>query len=1260
MMTKLPGIKTILTLIAMSAITSTSFAQMQSPPAGFIENKGQIVNEKQIPMPEINFKVEQQGLNAYFKPDGIVYHLYKSEKKDQKEYTREDWDNYHKGDVKAIGENVYFFRMDFELIGSNKNAEVIRRDLHKVKRNYYLAHCPQGILNVQEYGEIIYQDVYPNIDLRYYYKNNQLKYEFIVYPGGDPSQIKFRYNGSTNTSVNGEELSVENIYSNLKEGKPYTYTEERTGEIENSFEVNDGIVSFRTGEYDRSSTLIIDPSVTWATYYNNGSSSDFHCNSAFDANGKIYSAFATYTATWPTVNAGAGQYYDAVKDGITDLIILGFNADYSVQWVTYYGGTDGDYLCGTGGDYGKTIGVDQNNNVYVGGYTNYAAGVTFPTQSSIFPGSFYQDQTHIYGGDNPFLLKFDANGVRQWATIYNHEQANTNSAGLKINGICVSGTKVYFTGMTYKFNSNDIPLRNLAGAYYQSTFLGAQDCFIGRFNDQCVLEWSTYFNSGTVGQAAYKDGADVHVDASGNLLLVGHATGGGSNTSAYLLNPGGGAYYQSTITGSIDVYIAKFNTSLQPVWATYYGGNDLDRVSEVSSDASGNVLVACRIVNSNTFPVLNPGGSAYYQGTKPSTGTNSDGGIMKFNSSGVRQWATYVGATTGNNNSVTGIGADASGNVYAIGYTAGNNLTVMSEAGSYNQGTSGGGNDLFYMKFNGSSVLQWSSYYGGTGSETCYGVKLATASTGCYFKQFNFFATNSTSLPTTNPGSPALYQTTPSTANANACILFTTTSGVLSTDPTSVSSTPVNNCTPGFNTNISVVGGSLGTGANWQWYTSSCGGTSIGSGTTINVSPAVATTYYVRAEGTCNTSACASLTVTPPTQVTANITSSSNVLCFGGSTGSATVTPGGGTGSYTYGWLPSGGSAATAGSLSANTYTVTVTDGNSCSATSTITISQNSVVTASASNTGNVSCFNGTNGSALVTPGGGTGSYTYSWSPSGGTAASATGLSANTYTVTVTDGNLCSATGTVNITQPASAVSANITASADVSCFGGNDASATVTAGGGASGYTYSWSPSGGTGSTATGLTSGGYTVTVTDANSCTQTATVTLTQPTALDCSAFVVAPPSSATSNDGSISVNTTGGTLNYNYSWSPSGGSSVTATGLSSGPTYTVTVTDANGCTCTSTASFGNVGIENNEDISLNIYPNPGDEYLQVQINGAFNATDTYIKVFDMAGKQLFVLQLVNPIQIVDMSKFASGIYLVNIYTNEKLYTKKWIKK
>ncbi|MFP3670128.1 SprB repeat-containing protein, partial [Priestia sp. SIMBA_032] len=116
--------------------------------------------------------------------------------------------------------------------------------------------------------------------------------------------------------------------------------------------------------------------------------------------------------------------------------------------------------------------------------------------------------------------------------------------------------------------------------------------------------------------------------------------------------------------------------------------------------------------------------------------------------------------------------------------------------------------------------------------------------------------------------------------------------------------------------------------------------------------------------------------------------------CNGGSNGSATVTVTGGTGAYRYLWSPSGGTAATASGLAAGNYTVTVKDANNCQKTANVTIEQPSALIASAAAQTNVSCNGGTNGSATVSVTGGTGAYTYLWSPSGGTAATASGLAA--------------------------------------------------------------------------------------------------------------------------------------------------------------------------------------------------------------------------------------------------------------------------
>ena len=297
-------------------------------------------------------------------------------------------------------------------------------------------------------------------------------------------------------------------------------------------------------------------------------------------------------------------------------------------------------------------------------------------------------------------------------------------------------------------------------------------------------------------------------------------------------------------------------------------------------------------------------------------------------------------------------------------------------------------------------------------------------------------------------------------------------------------------------------------------------------------------------------------------------TAQTNVSCFGGSNGTATVTPSGGASPYTYVWSPSGGSASTAIGLSATTYSCTVTDAHTCSVTKTLTITQPAAPLSATTAQTNVSCYNGTNGTASVTVSGGTAGYTYVWSPSGGTASSASGLAANTYTCTITDAHGCTLTELFTITQPATPLSAT-TSQTNVSCNGGNNGTASVTASGGTGAYAYVWSPSGGTASSASGLSAITYSCTITDANSCALVKTFNITQPSALTATTSQTNVSCSGGTN-GTASVTVSGGTGSYAYVWSPSGGTASSESGLSA-ITYSCTITDANSCALVKTFSI-----------------------------------------------------------------------------------------
>jgi gliding motility-associated-like protein len=845
---------------------------------GLIPNLGQVANEKSEVLDSIDFKMESPGVNAYFTPSGIVYHFYREVDKEKSNYTEKEQAAFDRGDYNEVGKNVYFYRMDFRLIGSNANAEFIQEEQLKSYTNYYLPQCPEGITNVHGYGKVTYKEVYPNIDLVYKSQNGQLKYEFIVHPGGNVNDIQFTYQGAEQLDLNEGALDVKNDFGPFKDNAPVSFYGEEEKTVDSQFRINDNVVGFEVAEYNKSETLIIDPTVTWATYYDNGGNSDFHANGAYDSDQNMYLAYATYSSSWTTINAGGGQWYDALHEGSLDLVLVRFNADFSLQWATYYGSDESDVLCGTGGDYGKTLDVDDNDGIYLAGRAS-SNPTYFPTQNSGVGGAFYQDQSNLKNGDNAFMLKFNQNGVRQWATLYQHTDATMTGTSIRINGIKCNGTKVYFTGETY--GNYPIPFVTLAGAYNSNTFHGNQGIILGRFSSDCVLEWSTYFNSGsTGGSSTYLQGSDLTFDSNGNMILVGQISG--DPTPAYLLNPGGGAYYQSTVAGFIDHTITKFNTSMQPTWSTLFGGTDLDRVSEVSTDPSNNILVAVRTARIGN-PTVDPGGGAFYYPTLQYTGGGAfsqDGFIMKFSPVGVYTWGTYVGNTTAES-SITGIASDNNGNIYAIGYTAGTNFPIVNLSGAYNQASNAGSNDLLLMRFNSSSVCDWSTYYGGTASDNCYGRKIepATIANSCGYKQFFSPVSQSTNFPTTDPGGSAFFEGTLSGTSQNMVLLIEDNTGSTATAPTSISGTTT--ICPSTSTTLTQVGGALGTGDDYEWYSGSCGGTYVGSGNSVMVSPTMNTTYYVRVEGPCGTTTCASVTVTVQSSSTApaSINATANPIC---------------------------------------------------------------------------------------------------------------------------------------------------------------------------------------------------------------------------------------------------------------------------------------------------------------------------------------------------------------------------------------------
>ena len=334
--------------------------------------------------------------------------------------------------------------------------------------------------------------------------------------------------------------------------------------------------------------------------------------------------------------------------------------------------------------------------------------------------------------------------------------------------------------------------------------------------------------------------------------------------------------------------------------------------------------------------------------------------------------------------------------------------------------------------------------------------------------------------------------------------------------------------------------------------------------TIINLCP---NQYIVTVKDAKGCTAKDTVTITEPTVLTST-TIKKDLSCNGVCNGLAVVSASGGVAPYTYIWNPGTISNDTASSLCAGTYNAAVIDANGCfSFPPAVTISEPAIIVPHATFT-NPACNTSCNGTAVASPTGGTGSYTYAWTPGGFTTKNISALCAGTYTVNVKDSLGCSISQNVTLVNP-SILTANPTSTSPL-CVGSCNGTVTATPVGGTPGYTYTWSPGGATTPTVASLCAGTYTVVVADANSCKDTQSVSITSP--LPINVAVSSTPSSCGVCDGTISINPLTGTPPFTYVWSGGLPATSSQSNVCAG-IYTVLVTDAQGCDSTFTIAINN---------------------------------------------------------------------------------------
>ncbi len=625
----------------------------------FTPNKGQIADSDGKLRPDVLYSADSHGGEVYLRKTGISYvfnNMAEVQHRVQQQveeivYSTKDISTKNEQELEEklmAKENIKVHQVNVDFVNANSNPITTNTDPIGGYNNYYYAHCPNGVLYVKQYKKVSFKNIYKGIDI---------KFDGSITHG-------LKYDIIVHPHADPKQIQL-----HWKGAK--------------SMNINNlGNLVITTSVNEFEETL---PKV----YQNiNGKIVDVKCKYKLDMRCEMIDQ--------PNRQAGLSDKSERSKSHISCLESHIYEVSFELgtynlelplvidPWATYYGGNQADYSTG--------IATDAQGNVMITGHT---FGGSFPANNA--GGANVSWQGTYKGGRDAFVVKFNSSGSRLWATYYGGNKLDY-SYGIATD----TQGNVLIVGTT---DGGTLPVGNagVPNITFQGTFGGGwKDAFIVKFNSFGFRLWATFYGGN---QDDY--GYGIAIDSQDNVLISGYTYGGtfpignaGIPNITWQAALGGGWY---------DAFVVKLNPFGSRLWATYYGGDQTDYSYSVTTDTQDNVLITGGTWG-GTFPVSNAGiPNITWQGT---FGGLNDAFVVKFTPFGSRLWATYYGGDKFDNS--TSIATDTQDNVLITGSTNSGTFPA-NNAGIPNiswQGTYGGGDDAFVVKFNSFGSRLWGTYYG--------------------------------------------------------------------------------------------------------------------------------------------------------------------------------------------------------------------------------------------------------------------------------------------------------------------------------------------------------------------------------------------------------------------------------------------------------------------------------------------------------------------------------------------------------------------
>jgi gliding motility-associated-like protein len=313
-------------LVTAFLLGTNAFAQME-----FVQNKGQW-NSK------INYKGDFKTGAFYLENKGFTVKL--NNAADLKRLFKQEHGDVKKSPKDNPNEILHSFAYNVKFLGGAENPERLPDKPLPTYNNYFIGNnSAKWAGDCKIYTAITYKDVYPNIDVRYYSTQGQLKYDFIIHPGGNPASIALRYDGVQSLQVINKELIIGTSVGDVKELNPYSYqTNVNTKTVvETKYVVKDNVVSFNVRNYNPAATLIIDPQLIFSTF-TGSAASDWGYAATPGPDGSFFAGGIAFDNGYPT---SVGAYQTAFAGGEYDISIFKFSANGTQRlYATYLGGNN--------------------------------------------------------------------------------------------------------------------------------------------------------------------------------------------------------------------------------------------------------------------------------------------------------------------------------------------------------------------------------------------------------------------------------------------------------------------------------------------------------------------------------------------------------------------------------------------------------------------------------------------------------------------------------------------------------------------------------------------------------------------------------------------------------------------------------------------------------------------------------------------------------------------------------------------------------